>query len=155
MSTLVALSTQEDPYYGSKIPLCIKKMQKSLEKELQRLWYEMYRRSLEYSFMSESEGAIKDYWDYMRRERHSFERFPLAKDGRKWGIKNSPCHRLKHFKCVFLKGASPGNVFQKENKALTADPWRKLGLLFLLLWPITSKQRLKRGSVYLTHSLRE
>lgn len=61
MTTLVAQSTHEDPYYGPKIPLCIKKMKRSLEKQLQRLWHEMYERSLEYSFMSESEGAIKDY----------------------------------------------------------------------------------------------
>lgn len=155
MTTLVALSTQEDPYYGPKIPLCIKKMRKSLEKELQRLGHEMYKRSLEYSFMSESEGAIKDYWGYMRRERHSFQRFPLAEDGRKWGIKNSPCRRPKHFKCVFWKGASPGNAFEKQNKALPADPWRKLGPLVLLLWRIISRQRLKRGSIYLTQSLRE
>lgn len=52
-------------------------------KSFKGLGHEMYKRSLEYAFMSESEGAIKDYWGYMRRERHSFQRFPLAKDGRK------------------------------------------------------------------------
>lgn len=49
------------------------------------------------------EGVIKDWWGYTRRARHSFQRFPLANDGRKRGIKNSHCSGPKHFKCVFKK----------------------------------------------------
>lgn len=130
----------------------MKKMQRSLEKQqLQRLWHEMYKRSPEYSFMSE--GKVRSKTDGVIREERG-----TAFRGFHWPtMEGNEASKIataadQNTSSVCLKRSTSWKRFSEAKPSSHSWPLEKAASAFLIT--ITNKQRLKGGSTYLAHGLR-